>query len=283
MPPPIPPLSETEIVLDGGRAMLVEQFAPERVGPVQSVVLLHGADGLKYRGPAYRAMARHLATRGMRVLLPHYFERAGSPGRASFSRPADFLGWIDSATETLDAAGPGPTGLVGVSLGGYLALAVAGKEERAGAVVVICGGMPATLTGGFSRMPPVLILHGDDDRVVPPSEARSLTRWLTERDTPHELVMYPGEGHHLSDAAAADALKRTATFLQRQLPIIWESGILRRMPTFLDVDPRELRVPSSRLSVRTHTSFNGKSRGSEPRPPGCRRRSFIGRRTASWC
>jgi dienelactone hydrolase len=220
MSPPVPPLSETEIVLDGGRAMLVEQFAPERVGPVQSVVLLHGADGLKYRGPAYRAMARHLAARGMRVFLPHYFDRSDSPGRASFSRPTDFLGWMDSVTETLEAAGPGQTGMVGVSLGGYLALAVAGQDERAGAVVVICGGMPAILAGSFTRMPPVLILHGDDDRVVPPSEARALAVWLKERGTPSELVMLPGEGHHLTDAAAADALRRTTAFLQRELPVV---------------------------------------------------------------
>jgi carboxymethylenebutenolidase len=216
----MPPLSETEIVLNGGRAMLVEQFAPERVGPVQSVVLLHGADGLKYRGPSYRAMARHFAGRGMRVFLPHYFERVSSNGVASFSRPVDFAGWIESVRETLDAAGPGRTGIVGVSLGAYLALAVAGQDERVGAVVVICGGMPAILAGGFTRLPPVLVLHGDDDRVVPPSEARALDKWLAERDTPHELVMYAGEGHHLSDAASADALKRTTAFMQRELPIV---------------------------------------------------------------
>src|SRR6266480_2109470 len=105
MPPPVPPpLNETELTItDGGRSMAVERFEPERAGPAPAVVLLHGADGLAYRGPAYRAM--------------------------------DFLGWMDAGTETLAAAGPGPTGLMGVSLGGYLALAVAGRDGRAGAVV----------------------------------------------------------------------------------------------------------------------------------------------------
>jgi dipeptidyl aminopeptidase/acylaminoacyl peptidase len=216
--PPVPPsLRESEFVLDGDRAFTVERFAPERLGPAASVVLLHGADGLKYRGPTYRAMARHLATRGMRVDLPHYFERSGTSGRASFSRPLDFLGWMEAVDEVLEAAGPGPTGLVGVSLGGYLSLAVAGRDERAGAVVVVCGGMPAILTSGFSRMPPVLILHGNDDRVVPPSEARTLADWLKGRGTPHELVMYPEEGHHFTDVASADALRRTTWFLQQHL------------------------------------------------------------------
>src|SRR3954468_7149306 len=114
MPPASSPHESTITLTDGGRSMTVERFEPERAGPAAAVVLLHGADGMSYRGPAYRAMARHLAGSGMRVFLPHYFERAGTPGRASFSRPTDFLGWMDGVTDTLAAAGPGPTGIVGV-------------------------------------------------------------------------------------------------------------------------------------------------------------------------
>jgi dienelactone hydrolase len=212
---------ESQITIpDGGRSMTVERFEPERAGPTAAVVLLHGADGLSYRGPMYRSMARHFAGRGLRVFLPHYFDRAGTPGRASFSRPADFFGWMDGIRDTLAAAEPGPVGIVGVSLGGYLGLAVAGNDERVGAVVVVCGGLPAVLLGTFTRMPPVLVLHGDDDRVVPPSEARALEKWLLERGTPHEVVIYPGEGHHLTGAAAEDALKRATEFLQRHLQTV---------------------------------------------------------------
>ncbi|HEY1379787.1 MAG TPA: dienelactone hydrolase family protein [Gemmataceae bacterium] len=218
MSSPVPPLSESELTItDGRRSMAVERFEPERTGPAPAVVLLHGADGLTYRGPAYRAMARHVAGRGLRVFLPHYFERAGTPGRASFSRPMDFLGWMDAVTETVAAAGPGPTGLIGVSLGGYLALATAGRDDRAGAVVTVCGGLPAILVGGFTRMPPVLVLHGEEDRVVPVGEARALEAWLKERGTPHEVVIYPNEGHNLSGAAAEDALHRATGFLQTHL------------------------------------------------------------------
>jgi dienelactone hydrolase len=93
-----PSVRESQMTLpDSGQSMTVERFDPERAGPAAAVVLLHGADGLGHRGPAYRAMARHLAGRGMRVLLPHYFERAGTPGRASFSRPTDFLGWMTAS------------------------------------------------------------------------------------------------------------------------------------------------------------------------------------------
>src|SRR5581483_9357515 len=151
--PPMPPTASgsphesTLTLTDGGRAMTVERFDPERAGPAPAVVLLHGADGLTYRGSVYRAMARYLSGRGMRVFLPHYFERAGTPGRASFDRPLEFLGWMDAVGLALNAAGPGPTGLIGVSLGAYLALAAAGNEARVGAVVAVCGGLPAIRVG----------------------------------------------------------------------------------------------------------------------------------------
>jgi carboxymethylenebutenolidase len=212
------PIHESETSLAGAsRAMTVERFDPDAPGTPPAVVLLHGADGLRYRGPVYRAMARHMAGQGLRVLLPHYFERTGTQGHASAARPMDFLGWMDAIDSAVGAAGPGPVGLVGISLGAYLALAVAGRDERIGAVVACCGGLPAILAGGFTRMPPVLILHGEDDRVVPVSEARALEAWLRERGTAHEVVIYPGQGHNIEGAAAEDALKRMTAFLRRHL------------------------------------------------------------------
>ncbi len=220
-----PPLTshavrDTEVSLSGaGRAMTVERFEPDAEGPFPAVLLLHGADGLRYRGPVYRTTARHLAGRGLRVLVPHYFERTGTPGHASAARPLDFLGWMEAVTDTIGTAGPGPVGLVGFSLGAYLALAVAGRDERVAAVVDVCGGLPALIAGGFTRMPPVLILHGGADTVVPPREARTLESWLRERGTPCEVVIYPGEGHSLSEAAADDALRRTTAFLMKHLGV----------------------------------------------------------------
>ena len=61
-------------------------------------------------------------------------------------------------------------GLLGFSLGSYLALSVASVEPRVKVVVEFFGGMPEELHG-FTRMPPVLILHGEDDRVVPVSRS----------------------------------------------------------------------------------------------------------------
>lgn len=42
---------------------------------------------------------------------------------------------------------------------------------------------------------PVLLLQGEDDRVVPPSQSEAIRDALASRGIPHEYVLYPGEGH----------------------------------------------------------------------------------------
>jgi len=42
---------------------------------------------------------------------------------------------------------------------------------------------------------PLLILHGDQDRRVPPVESARVAATLAEANFPHEYVVYPGEGH----------------------------------------------------------------------------------------
>jgi dienelactone hydrolase len=78
-------------------------------------------------------------------------------------------------------AGGQPVGLIGFSLGAYLALSVAAQDARVGAVVECLGGLPGLLAPGLRTMPPVLILHGGADPLVPVSEARALVRLLRDR------------------------------------------------------------------------------------------------------
>ena len=42
---------------------------------------------------------------------------------------------------------------------------------------------------------PMLILQGEDDRVVPPEQARSMADALDRKRVPHALVIFAGEGH----------------------------------------------------------------------------------------
>ncbi len=63
---------------------------------------------------------------------------------------------------------------------------------------------------------PVLLLQGEDDRVVPPSQSEAIRDALAARGIPHEYVLYPGEGHGFRRAdTVVDALDRELRFLGR--------------------------------------------------------------------
>jgi carboxymethylenebutenolidase len=204
-----------------GRPVQVERFEPP-VAARAAALILHGADGLAYRGPSYRELARGLADDGLLALLVHYFDSTGDGFQAFLTEPFRFMTWMQAVADGVGYArtqfGAGPAvGLVGFSLGAYLSLAVAAQDERVGAVVDVFGGLHDLLVPGVTRLPPVLILHGDADPVVPVSEAHKLEKLLQRLGTPHEKHIYPGLGHAFYGAAAEDAFRRMAAFLTRHL------------------------------------------------------------------
>jgi carboxymethylenebutenolidase len=206
-----------------GRPVQVERFEP-RGAARAAVLLLHGADGLAYRGPSYRELARGLADQGFLALLVHYFDSTGDGFQAFLTEPFRFMAWMQAVADGVRYArtqlGPAPAvGLVGFSLGAYLALAVAAQDERVGAVVDVFGGLHDLLVPGVTRLPPVLILHGDADPVVPVSEAYKLEKLLQALGVPHETHIYPGLGHAFHGPAADDAFRRMAAFLARHLAV----------------------------------------------------------------
>jgi dipeptidyl aminopeptidase/acylaminoacyl peptidase len=65
---------------------------------------------------------------------------------------------------------------------------------------------------------PVLILHGEADTNVPLAQAVSLQRALAHHDVPHEVAVYPGEGHIVAGRAhQMDILRRMRDFLGRHV------------------------------------------------------------------
>ena len=218
-----PPLTGvTDTFACGTRTVHVERFEPPGEGPHPAVILLHGADGLDFRGKAYRGMARELAGHGFLALLLHYFDATGTRYAAA-ANPLHCLTWMQVIGGAITYAGVPPgaagarVGLVGFSLGAYLALAVAANEERVGAVVECFGGLHDLLVPGLRRMPPVLILHGDADHLVPVAEAYKLERLLKERSLPCEMKIYPGQGHGFHGATSEDALRRALAFLEKHV------------------------------------------------------------------
>lgn len=63
---------------------------------------------------------------------------------------------------------------------------------------------------------PLILLQGTDDRVVPPAQAQLMADVLREKDLPHELIMFEGEGHGFRDPANnIRALESELAFYQK--------------------------------------------------------------------
>lgn len=92
----------------------------------------------------------------------------------------------------------------------------------------------------WSGAPPVLILHGESDAVVPYSQATSLAKALDSANAPYLLVKVPGAGHGWG-------LRFNSVASQRTLPVIVD--FLARV--FSDQRPlSEAKVPAASSSLR---------------------------------
>jgi carboxymethylenebutenolidase len=213
----------TESLATGGVEIAVECFEPEGTGPYPALVALHGSNGMTNGAPLVRAFALPVVGAGFAVYLPHYFERTGTRRSDPETSRRNFLPWMQAVADTVGFASIQPKvdaariGIIGMSLGAFLGLAVASEDARVKAVVDFFGGLPEPFAGRFETMAPTLILHGAADRIVPVSEAHKLEAALAARGVPHETKIYEGEGHIFSPLAGLDAARRTMQFLGRYL------------------------------------------------------------------
>lgn len=217
------PISQSQLSFDSGsRSIALDAFLPESNGyRYPAVIGLHGSAG------GYATMsdpAAMLAARGFAVYVLHYFDRTGTTGVADKQTAIrNFPVWGKTLWDAISHVARQPQvdaeriGLLGFSLGAYLALSVASVDTRVKAVVDFFGGFPKEMKFFMRRLCPTLILHGDADPTVPVEEAHHLQQMLEKRDIPHEVQIYPGVGHSFQGEIWDDARRRTLAFLQKYL------------------------------------------------------------------
>jgi dipeptidyl aminopeptidase/acylaminoacyl peptidase len=126
---------------------------------------------------------------------------------------ADALTYVETRPQVDGAR----LGLLGVSLGAYLSLSLATYDHRVAAVVDLFGGIPEYFLEKARAMPAVLVLHGEDDPVVPVREAYKLEALLKRLRAIYECKTYSGQRHALGGMAALDAAQRIFRFLEKNL------------------------------------------------------------------
>ena len=166
-----------------------------------------------------------LTRAGYAVFVVNYFERTGHDWVLPNMIEEHFLAWLEVLGEAVTHIAARPAidveriGLMGVSLGAYLSLALASKDDRVAAVVDMFGGIPEFFLEKARAMPPVLILHGENDPIVSVREAWKLEALLKRLNAPYEIKAYSGEGHVLGKTAAWDAAQRIFRFLEKYVKV----------------------------------------------------------------
>jgi carboxymethylenebutenolidase len=206
----------------GGKHIRLDCFVPDVNGRrLPAVIGLHGSGG------GHASMADPsvlLAERGFAVYVLHYFDGTGTTeidGLQTIFR--HFPVWMKTLWDAVSFVAhqphvdPGRIGLLGFSLGAYLALSGAAIDSRIQAVVEFFGGMPKEMRLFMRRLCPVLILHGEQDKTVPVEEAYHLQKILEKKHIAYEMQIYPEVGHGFSGEIWRDARSRTVAFLEKHL------------------------------------------------------------------
>jgi len=209
-------------------------LTPEKHEPVPAVLLLHGFSSSKER--MAQSVGRELLSLGVASLaldLPFHGERDGDVGslsrnplalvgawRSAIAESRDAITWL-TAHASVDAE---RIGVVGYSLGGFLALMAAAEDERLRVVALAAAGdLPdhtpyASLIRGLvnplraaERLSgrPLLLVNGRSDTTTRPAQAQRLFDAARE---PKTLHWYNG-GHW----PPASAIAMTARWVAEHL------------------------------------------------------------------
>ena len=212
------------------RQVHVTQFKAPGTAPRPSVLLLHGAGGFDRRIDDYNRYASALANLGIDAYLVYYYsdqdDKMMSYGVNVFEQR--YPAWSKTVGELADYLekqkdSTGKAALVGFSNGGILATGASTLDPRINAAVIYYGTDPWPLGVRAKRFPPLLVLHGDADQIIPVEEGKELAAEAKALGGSVDLVIYPGESHgfgaDFDKKNATDALNRTIAFLRKQLEV----------------------------------------------------------------
>jgi carboxymethylenebutenolidase len=216
---------------DDGRVALT-RYAADQAGTRPSVLILHGSNGFELKPSAYERYAHALAAKGIDAHWVRYLSEADVSSfkttreRREAYEARRFDSWarkVSSVVTTILARPDCPSriGLLGFSLGGYVAADTAARDERITALAVMYGGMPDAMVSEVKHLPPLIELHGEADRNVPPAKGEELVKLAKAIGVEAEFVGYPGKPHGFdfsdNDPATADALTRVVGFFEARL------------------------------------------------------------------
>lgn len=251
LPGYVHPVAESSLSFESaGRTIRVDAYVPEGKGQRHpAAIVLHGSGGIHFPLVDYSARyAEALARRGVAAYVVHYFDATGTFTASIATEAREYWRWVGVIRDAVHwvrarpEVRPSHVGLFGVSLGAYVAVGVAATDPRVSRMVLMSGGLEPGVADSAHHLPPTLLLHGTLDDVVTIAEEDSLARLLAQRHTLVVTHRYVGEGHDFGNAAAIDAVERSARFLSEgRVGTLLE--VLRRSDTRLAPGDTRPRIP----------------------------------------
>ncbi|MES1258910.1 MAG: dienelactone hydrolase family protein [Acidobacteriota bacterium] len=210
----------TKTFVSGSQSIHVDAYETTAAGSHPAIVFLYGADAMAILPWSYSAIGSWFASQGYNFYIVHYFDRTQTTFGDLLTIIGNFQPWSETISDatTWVASQPGVDphriGIMGMSLGGYLAIYQAGHDNRIKALADWYGGL---IDPNVKFMPPTLILHGANDPIVPVAEAYKVQALAQTLSAPCQIRVYPGDWHGFSLANEFDAIQRTLTFFGQYL------------------------------------------------------------------
>lgn len=227
----LPPLARAETTAQPG----LTRQAADVTGKRAAVILLHGSGGIERKPRAYARYGDALTMAGIDAYFLRYMSepdlaalnpRTSTKASREAYDATRFAGWAETVSGAITDIlrrddSSGRIGLLGFSLGGFIAADTAARDTRVTALAVLYGGMPDAMIDEVRHMPPMIALHGDADTNVSIDNGRKLIEIAKSVGAKAEFVPYAGRPHGFdfsdTDPTAADAIGRVTRFFQARL------------------------------------------------------------------
>ncbi len=210
-------MSQTSFVCKGKTIAADWYYAEDRSQKKPLIIILYGSGGL---GDFFVDLATHLCKSGSHVMVVHYFDQTGLTTASSAEMAQNFKLWLKTVDASIDYAASLPLVdsknicLLGHSLGAQLALHTAARDSRVASVIDMAGCFVLP-TAKIAKMPPVLILHGKLDKVVPVSREKSLIAVLERTGSKFEEHIFPKADHGFNNVDFKQIVSLCTNFLDK--------------------------------------------------------------------
>lgn len=206
-----PPPTELITYESRGRTIRAAVFRP--VGPPRNagVVYIHGSGGI---GGIQLRFAQLFAEDGYLVIVPTYLDAAED----DVIRPEPVMdAWRQCGADAVEwLIGQGidrrRTGVVGYSLGSYIAVDGSLGDSRAAATIAVAGGWDVYIPRPPRRRIPVLIIRFERDMVVSRSSTSRWAAFLTDAEVPVRVQVVRGSTHLPTGPQWREVFTRAAAF-----------------------------------------------------------------------